>query len=248
MKHSLIIGQRVLRELAHDKKLFGLSILGPLILIYFLKIFVDSMPPQFPVARYILPFAAFIVHFFSFILCGITLVQERTAGTLETMFISGCSRTSILAGYVIGYFFLSALQAATVVAETIWLMDLSYDGVTVFRFFITILMLSIVSVMLSIFASTFARHAGHILPFIPLVMIPSIFLSGLLVDTTLLPIWAELIGMLLPFHYANNVIQEIIAPEPTTKIIYNNLLVLSGYIVALLFIASQTLKETDFGR
>ena len=245
MKHSLIIGQRVLRELSNDKKLFGLSILGPLILIYFLKIFVDSMPPPFPAARYTLPFAAFIVHFFSFVLCGIALVQERTAGTLETMFISGCSRISILAGYVIGYFFLSSLQAIAAVAETIWLMDLSYDGVTLFLLFITILMLSIVSVMLSIFASTFARHAGHILPFIPLVMIPSIFLSGLLVDTVMLPTWAELIGMLLPFHYANNVIQEIIAPAPKAKVICNNLLVLSGYIVALLLVASQTLKETD---
>ena len=34
MKHSLIIGQRVLRELSKDKRLFGLSIVGPFILIY----------------------------------------------------------------------------------------------------------------------------------------------------------------------------------------------------------------------
>ena len=245
MKHSLIIGQRVLLELSKDKKLFGLSILGPLILIYFLKIFVDSMPPQFPVARYTLPFAAFIVHFFSFVLCGIALVQERTAGTLETMFISGCSRASILAGYVIGYFCLSVLQATVALTETIWLMDLSYGNTTLFLLFITILMLSIVSVMLSIFASTFARHAGHILPFIPLVMIPSIFLSGLLVDTTLLPTWAEFVGMLLPFHYANNIIQELIDPKPEVKVISSNLLILTGYIGALLLIASRTLKETD---
>ena len=66
MKHSLIIGQRVLRELSKDKRLFGLSIFGPFILIYLLKIFIDSMPPHFPAARYAMPFAAYIVHFFSF--------------------------------------------------------------------------------------------------------------------------------------------------------------------------------------
>ena len=76
-------------------------------------------------------------------------------------------------------------------------------------------------------------------------MIPSIFLSGLLVDPVLLPTWAEIIGMLLPFHYANHVIQELIAPEPSAKIIYSNLLILSGYIIALLFVASRTLKEGD---
>ena len=42
MKHSLVIGQRVLRELSKDKRLFGLSIVGPFILIYFLKIFIDK--------------------------------------------------------------------------------------------------------------------------------------------------------------------------------------------------------------
>lgn len=245
MKHSLIIGQRVFLELLKDKRLFGLSILGPLVLIFFLKIFVDSMPPQFPAARYTIPFAAFIVHFFSFILCGIALVQERTAGTLETMFISGCSRFSIIAGYVIGYFGLVTLQTTAALGETLWLFDLSYGNTTLLLLFFTILLLSMVSVMLGIFASTFARHAGHVLPFIPLVMIPSIFLSGLLIDTNQLSTWAEIIGMLLPFYYANNIIQEIITTELIPSIIYRNLLALAGYVFALLLIASRTLREEN---
>jgi ABC-2 type transport system permease protein len=106
-------------------------------------------------------------------------------------------------------------------------------------------MLSTVSVMLGIFASTFARHAGHILPFIPLVMIPSLFLSGLLIDTDQLPTWAEFIGMLLPFRYANNIIQELVGSTFEASVIYCNLLILGGYICALLIIASRTLKETD---
>ena len=245
MKHSLIIGQRVLRELSKDKRLFGLSIVGPFILIYLLKIFIDSMPPNFPAARYAMPFAAFIVHFFSFILCGIVLVQERTAGTLERMFIAGFSRSSIIGGYVLGYFGLVILQATVVLGETVWLVDLDYGVKTLLLLLVTIFMLSTVSVMLGIFASTFARHAGHILPFIPLVMIPSLFLSGLLIDTDQLPTWAEFIGMLLPFRYANNIIQELIGSTFEASVIYCNLLILGGYICALLIIASRTLKETD---
>ena len=245
MKHSLIIGQRVLRELSKDKRLFGLSIVGPFILIYLLKIFIDSMPPNFPAARYAMPFAAFIVHFFSFILCGIVLVQERTAGTLERMFIVGFSRPSIIGGYVLGYFGLVILQATVVLGETVWLVDLDYGVKTLLLLLVTIFMLSTVSVMLGIFASTFARHAGHILPFIPLVMIPSLFLSGLLIDTDQLPTWAEFIGMLLPFRYANNIIQELIGSTFEASVIYCNLLILGGYICALLIIASRTLKETD---
>ena len=221
MNHSLIIGQRVLRELSKDKRLFGLSIIGPFILIYFLKIFIDSMPPNFPAARYAVPFAAFIVHFFSFILCG------------------------IIGGYVLGYFGLVTLQATVVLGETVWLVDLDYGVKTLLLLLLTIFMLSTVSVMLGIFASTFARHAGHILPFIPLVMIPSLFLSGLLIDPDRLPTWAEWIGMLLPFRYANNIIQELIGSTFEASDVYRNLKILGGYICALLLIASRTLKETD---
>ena len=245
MKHSLIIGQRVLRELSKDKRLFGLSIVGPFILIYFLKIFIDSMPPNFPAARYAVPFAAYIVHFFSFILCGIVLVQERTAGTLERMFIAGFSRPSIIGGYVFGYLGLVTLQTTVVLGETVWLVDLNYGGKTLSLLLVTIFMLSTVSVMLGIFASTFARHAGHILPFIPLVMIPSLFLSGLLVDPDKLPTWAEWIGMLLPFRYANNIIQELIGSATELSVVFVNLLILASYIGALLIIASRTLRETE---
>ena len=161
------------------------------------------------------------------------------------MFIAGFSRPSIIGGYVFGYFGLVTLQATVVLGETVWLVNLDYGVKTLLLLLVTIFMLSAVSIMLGIFASTFARHAGHILPFIPLVMIPSLFLSGLLIDTDQLPTWAEFIGMLLPFRYANNIIQELIGSTFEASVIYCNLLILGGYICALLIIASRTLKETD---
>ena len=195
MKHSLIIGQRVLRELSKDKRLFGLSIVGPFILIYLLKIFIDSMPPNFPAARYAVPFAAYIVHFFSFILCGIVLVQERTAGTLERMFIAGFSRPSIIGGYVIGYFGLVTLQATVVLGETVWLVDLDYGVKTLLLLLVTIFMLSTVSVMLGIFASTFANTiyflgieklgANEVSSFIFLVPFAAIFFSAIFLNESI---------------------------------------------------------------
>ena len=101
MYHSFIIGRRVVKELVKDKKLFVLSVVAPLIIIYFLKLFMDCMPNNYPVARYVMPISAFIVHFLSFLLCSIILVQERTSGTLERMFVSGFKKISIIFGYII---------------------------------------------------------------------------------------------------------------------------------------------------
>ena len=245
MNHSFIIGKRVIKELVKDKKLFILSVLAPLILIYFLKLFMDGMPDNYPVARYVIPISAFIVHFLSFLLCSIILVQERTSGTLERMFVSGFKKTSIIFGYVIGYFGLATLQAIIVLAETIFLMQLDYSLDVIILLFLTIWMLAIVSVMLGILISTFARHEGHIIPFIPLIIFPTVFLSGLLIDLENLPLWAEYLGMALPFHYANNIIQELITNNIDMDIIHANFFYLFIFMIGLFLVASKTLKDTE---
>lgn len=245
MRQTLVIARRVLTQLKGDKRLLGLSIIAPFIIIYLLKLLFDTFPSYVNVKSYTIPFSAFIVHFLSFILCAILLVQERTRGTLERMMISGFTRRSIIGGYTIGYFGLATLQALNVLAESIWLFDLSYDIRTVILLFIVIWLLAIVSVMLGIFVSTFAKHEGHVFPFIPLIILPSVFLTGLIIAPEGLPLWAEIIGKCLPLHYAVNIIKEIIKPEFNITAILPDFGILAGYIFVLWIMASFTLKESE---
>ena len=71
-------------------------------------------------------------------------------------------------------------------------------------------LLAIASVMLGIFISTFARHEGQVFPFVPLIILPSVFLSGLLVDVDELLTWADWLGHALSPFWANDVIQDVI--------------------------------------
>ena len=245
MMKTLIIAQRVLQQLKGDKRFLVLSIIAPLIIIYFLKLLFDTFPPHVDVKNYTIPMSAFIVHFLSFILCAILLVQERTRGTLERMMIGGFSKTSIIGGYTLGYFGLATLQAIAVLFESIWLFNLDYATTTIVLLFIVIWLLAIVSVMLGIFVSTFAKHEGHVFPFIPLITLPSVFLTGLIIDPAGLPMWAEIIGKCLPLHYAVNIIHEIMKPEYKIADTLIDFGVLTGYIFGLLALASLTLKETE---
>ena len=185
--NALIITKRVLKQLQGDRRFLALSIIAPLIVIYFLKLLFDAFPPIVPITNFTIPIGALIVHFLSFLLCAILLVQERTRGTLERMLISGYKRTSIIGGYTLGYLGLATIQAAAVLFESLWLFDLKYSKETIFILFIVIWLLAVVSVMLGIFVSTFARHEGHVLPFIPLIILPSVFLTGLIIDIDALP-------------------------------------------------------------
>ncbi len=243
--NTLIIAKRVLKQLQGDKRFLALSIIAPLIIIYFLKLLFDTFPPTILVTNFTIPISAFIVHFLSFLLCAILLVQERTRGTLERMLISGFRRSSIIGGYSIGYLGLATLQAVAVLFESLWLFDLNYSKETILILFIVIWLLAVVSVMLGIFVSTFARHEGHVFPFIPLIILPSVFLTGLIINTDALPGWVAFIGKCLPLHYAVNIIHEIIKPEYSLHNTYVDFTVLTSYIFLLWILASLTLRESE---
>ncbi len=243
--NTLIIAKRVIKQLQGDRRFLAVSIIAPLIIIYFLKLLFDAFSSSFPTTNYTIPISAFIVHFLSFLLCAILLVQERTRGTLERMLISGFRRSSIIGGYTIGYLGLATIQAVAVFFESLWLFNLDYGKETIFILFIVIWLLAIVSVMLGIFVSTFARHEGHVFPFIPLIILPSAFLTGLFINVNTLPGWAAFIGKCLPLHYAVNIIHEIIKPEYSLNHTYLDFAILIGYIFLLWILASLTLRETE---
>ena len=244
MNHTFLIGRRVFRQLFHDRRFFVVSIIGPLLIIYFLKIFMDTLSPAVPVGRYIMPFAAFIVLFLSFLLCAIVLVQERAAGTMERVFVAGYRRAELIGGYVIGYFALITLQAVVVTVEVLLLFDLGYDAKTIILLLVVNWQLAIVSVMLGIFVSTFTQHERHIFPFIPLIILPAFFLSGMLVAVNQLPGWAQILGWLSPLRYANDAIQEIILPDGDMISMLLNMGILLLYTLILLLVASRTLRDT----
>lgn len=245
MWHASAIARRVVRQLIRDRRFLALSLIGPLVIIYLLRLFFDTMPPGFNAARCALPVAAFMVSFFSFLLCAIVLVRERSGGTLERMFINGFSRVEIVAGYVLGYLGLATLQALIALLAVLGLFGLGYGPAVLALLFVVVWLLAIASVLLGIFISTFARNEGQIFPFIPLLILPSVFLSGLLVDTNRLPGWAQLIGRLFPLYHANRLVQGLIGPLASMRGDYGSFLMLVAYSILLLGLASRTLVEVE---
>ncbi|MFH1207884.1 MAG: ABC transporter permease [Patescibacteria group bacterium] len=241
----LIVANRVLQQLRHDRRFVGFMIVVPLIIAYFLKLFFDTIPGSVSGQAFVAPFVTYIVYFLTFLLSALLLVQERTSGTLNRMLVNGLHKTDIIVGYVIGYLGLALLQAALILLEVLWIFNLNYDWPVVMALYGTLFVLAVVSVLLGIFISTFAKREAHVIPFIPVVIVLPTFLSGLLTDTSLLPRWAELVGQIFPIRYGLNAAQAAITAGFDGISYWQNIAYLGIFALVLTVIGSFTFRERE---
>lgn len=241
----MTLGFRVLNQLFRDKWFLFFSLAAPVLIILVLKVFFDTFPEQFPIEEYIVALAATVVFIITFVLCMISVVEERVNGTLERMYVNGVSRSAIIIGYILGYLVLATVQAAIVVGMILWLFELAYSVEVLAWLFVAIWLLALASIALGVLISSFVRRQVQIIPFIPLVMLPSVFLSGIIVEVTDLPLPAQVVGKLTPLYYANNVIQEVTGGAQDLGIILPQVAGLLTIIAVFTFLASRTLKTVE---
>lgn len=234
------IAGRALRQLRHDRRYLALQLVVPLVVVALLWVFFDAAAnPVFDVEQFIPPVAAYIVHFLTYVLSAIVLVRERTAGTLERMFVAGFRRASLIGGYLLAYLALATVQSLLVLGELWLLFDLEYELATWASLYPVIWLLALTSIALGILISNFARNEGQVLPFIPLVLMVSVFFSGMVVAVERMPAWINWLRWLTPMYYATEAVRGVTGGEGWL----GWLLALAGYAVVILSLAVATLKE-----
>ena len=246
MRKTFAVTARALRQLVRDRRFLGLSIAAPLLVIYITKAALDSFNVPFVnVSQFVVPIGAFVVHFVTYVSCAIVLVRERTTQTLARMFVSGYRRAGIIGGYLLAYTCLATLQSFLVLAELSLLFHLSYSAKTLLSIYLVIWLLAIISICLGIFVSNFARTEGQVLPFIPLVTVPGIFLSDVIFSVDRFPRWMQWLSHATPLFYANKVIQGLILPGGTLAENWTRVATLLIYGAIVLVLATETLREMD---
>ena len=244
LARTFIIIKRVLKQLVKDRRFLVLSIAAPLIIMYLLKVFFDSLG-NFGPSRYIVPAGALIIHFLTYILCSIVLVRERRALTLQRMLVNGYRRSEIILGYLAAYTVLATIQTLIVLFELAWVFNLNYDIGKQLSIYLVNWLLAVISISLGIFLSNFSENEGQMLPTIPMVILPSVFLSGFLINVDKLPGWIEWLSWLTPLYYANTVLQTLIKPGGELGQEWPSLLGLLLYGLIVLVLGTFTLKEQE---
>ena len=150
----------------------------------------------------------FVVFFFVFLISGMALLKERTSGTLERLLATPVKRSEIVYGYMLSYGLIAIFQTAVVVLAAIWLLDVEVVG-NLFNVIIVNVVLSLVALAFGILLSTLAKSEFQMMQFIPLVIMPQLFFSGI-IPLSSMGGWAQTVGKFLPLTYSGDAMSQII--------------------------------------
>ena len=182
-------------------------------------------------ARMIPILIGFVVFFFVFLISGMALLKERTSGTLERLLATPVKRSEIVYGYMLSYGIIAIFQTAVVVLAAIWLLDVEVVG-NILNVIIVNVVLALVALAFGILLSTLAKSEFQMMQFIPLVIMPQLFFSGI-IPLSSMGEWAPTVGKFLPLTYSGDAISQIILYGHNLGDILSNLGVLMIFLIIL---------------
>lgn len=239
MKRTLATARRVLQQLSHDHRSVALIVLVPSLLLTLFRYMFDANPMVFDrVGPQMLGLFPFIVMF---LVTSITMVRERTSGTLERLLTTPLARGELIGGYALAFGLAAFVQAAVSAAVAIWLLDLNIDQPWTLLLFAVVD--AVLGTSLGLLTSAFAVTEFQAVQFMPLVVVPQILLCGLIVPRAVLPDMLRWISDVLPLSYGTDAFTAIASSASFTSEMGKDLGILLGFIAVAVVLASGTLRR-----
>jgi ABC-2 type transport system permease protein len=237
--NTLTIASRIINQLIRDRRTVALLVIVPLVIASLVGVSV----PDKSILDYTAPaILAVLILFFGFLLTGISFLRERSQGTLERLMASPVSRLDIVGGYLLGFLLFALIQTLIIFFYMIYVLDINYRG-ELWQILIFQVIIGIGAVCLGTFFSVFAKNEFQMIQFIPLIIVPQMFLCGLLWPVSQMPKYLQWLANCLPLTYGVDGIRAMMLQGQGLLDIGKDVGVLAAYAVGLLILASLTLRR-----
>jgi ABC-2 type transport system permease protein len=183
----------------------------------------------------------YFVFFFVFLIAGVSFLRERTTGTLERLLATPLKRWEIVVGYVLGFGIFTTFQTGLIVWFSIKILDIMMQG-SVWLVFLTTLLLAITALTLGTLLSAYANNELQMIQFIPLVIVPQIFFSGLFNMDTMSPFLKSL-SVIMPLTYGGDAMKEVMLRGKGWDSIAMDIYVLIAFSLAFMILNIIALKK-----
>jgi ABC-2 type transport system permease protein len=145
-------------------------------------------------------------------------------------------------GYVCGFALFAFVQSLVILLFVVFALKVHYSGNLALVFLISVL-LTVGSVNLGIFLSTFAHNEFQVVQFIPLVFGVQVFLSGVFWPVAQLPKLLQPVAYILPLTYANDALRSVMLKNAGLTDIGWQLLALLAFALLMILLSSLVTRR-----
>ena len=203
---TFAVVHRVLRQLRRDRRTLAMLFAVPPLLLWLVDGIFTNQPGVFqrvgPLMLGLFPFTLM------FVITSIALLRERTQGTLDRLMASPIGRGDLVVGYAAAFTFVALVQGAITLMVGLGPLGLANAG----SLWLTVALVigqALLGIALGLFLSAFARSEFQAVQFLPAVVLPQVFLAGLLVPVERLPRVLEVVARALPLTYAFEALDRV---------------------------------------
>ncbi|MGO4110193.1 ABC transporter permease [Paenibacillus sp. YAF4_2] len=183
----------------------------------------------------------FFSFFFVFLLAGVSFLRERTSGTLERLLATPIRRSEIVLGYLAGFGIFTLIQASLIAWYSVQVLGMSMSGHIVNMLLINLL-LSLTALTLGTLLSSFASSEFQIIQFIPIIIVPQAFFSGLFNLDAMNPVLQKL-SYIMPLYYGADAMRGIMIRGEGIGDIQLDIYVLAGLSILFALLNVVALKK-----
>jgi ABC-2 type transport system permease protein len=232
---------RVLRQLRRDPRTIALVFVVPPLLLTLFKYVFYGQPETFD--RIGGPLVGIFPFVLMFVITSITMLRERTTGTLERLMTLPLSKLDLLLGYGLAFGLVAAVQATVTAVVAFGLLGLDVEGSIV-----VVVLLAIgnalLGMALGLLASAFAQTEFQAVQFMPALVLPQFLLCGLLVARDQMAPVLESISYVLPLTWAYDGLQRAVDGGDPALIARDAAIVVAVTLLALALAAATLRRRT----
>ncbi len=202
---AIATAARVLAQLRHDPRTIVLLLVVPAGLVTLLRYVLND---QATFDRLGAPLVGMFPFITMFLVTSITMLRERTSGTLERLMSMPIAKLDLLLGYGLAFALVAAAQATVTAAVAFGLLDLDVVGSAPAVVLLAVAN-AILGMALGLLVSAFATTEFQAVQFMPAFVLPQLLLCGLFVPRDQMAPALEAVSYALPLTYAFDALERV---------------------------------------
>ena len=178
--------------------------------------------PNLDYTWYTIPsLVAILAMMIGLVLTALSVAREREMGTFEQLLVSPLTPNEILLGKTIPAFFIALLEASIILALSIYLFSLEFQGSLLLLYAsMVVFLLAIIGIGLFISALCMTQQQAVLGTF--LFMTPAVIISGFATPVENMPQWLQYVAELIPLKHFLIVVKGTFLKDMVAATVFQN--------------------------